>query len=444
MRWLHPDVPFVPRRSPVFYGWVVLFASTVGIVMSIPGQTMGVSVFTDSLMEATGLSRLALANAYFAGTTTSGVLLPRGGKLIDRFGARSVVIATSIGLALTLVLLSSIDSAARAAQIEHCSPEIISWIVIMLGFVSLRFCGQGMLTMVSRTMLGKWFDRRRGLVSSISGVFIAFSFAVSPLALNAWIEHSGWRGAYLEMALVVGIGMSAVGWLFYRDNPEECGLVMDGRSTDGDAEPEGDASATRSEAVRTLSFWSVALPLAVQSTVITGLTFHIVDVGAGAGLTRDQAIQMFLPITVVSTSTGMLVGWIADRVQVRSLVIVMLCAEMVGYLSLSALETSVGYLGSVVGLGITAGFWGPLALVALPRLFGRTNLGAITGVLTMLIVVGSGMGPPAFALSRALTGSYASSLVVAAALPGLALILTLFARHPNDIAPLRFRKGASR
>lgn len=60
---LSADVPFAPRRVPFFYGWVVVAAATSGVLFSIPGQTMGVSVFTDSLLEATGLGRLAFSNA---------------------------------------------------------------------------------------------------------------------------------------------------------------------------------------------------------------------------------------------------------------------------------------------------------------------------------------------------------------------------------------------
>jgi hypothetical protein len=36
----------------VFYGWPIAAAGALGVLMSVPGQTMGVSVFTDSLLTA--------------------------------------------------------------------------------------------------------------------------------------------------------------------------------------------------------------------------------------------------------------------------------------------------------------------------------------------------------------------------------------------------------
>ncbi|HCE06906.1 MAG TPA: hypothetical protein DEQ62_11315, partial [Verrucomicrobiales bacterium] len=43
--------PFAPSACPFFYGWVIVFAATIGTIASIPGQTMGFTVFTDVLME---------------------------------------------------------------------------------------------------------------------------------------------------------------------------------------------------------------------------------------------------------------------------------------------------------------------------------------------------------------------------------------------------------
>lgn len=48
--------PFAPRRWPVFYGRTVLAAGTLGVLMSVPGQTMGVSVFTEPLLEALAMT----------------------------------------------------------------------------------------------------------------------------------------------------------------------------------------------------------------------------------------------------------------------------------------------------------------------------------------------------------------------------------------------------
>jgi hypothetical protein len=41
--------------------------------MSVPGQKMGVSVFADPLLAATGSSRLEPSNAYLVGTLVSGL-----------------------------------------------------------------------------------------------------------------------------------------------------------------------------------------------------------------------------------------------------------------------------------------------------------------------------------------------------------------------------------
>ncbi len=60
------------RRFRFYYGWIVLVVGSIGVLASVPGQTAGVSVFTDHLTDATGLSRLQLSIAYLIGTGSSG------------------------------------------------------------------------------------------------------------------------------------------------------------------------------------------------------------------------------------------------------------------------------------------------------------------------------------------------------------------------------------
>ncbi|MEO0405775.1 MAG: MFS transporter [Cyanobacteria bacterium P01_A01_bin.135] len=462
---LQPDVPFSPRSLPMFYGWVILAATSLGVLMSIPGQTAGVSVFTDDLIAATGLSRLTLSNAYLVGTITSGLLLPFGGVFIDRFGARPVVVASSLWLGATLIYLSFSDRlAAWLGQVLPVNVLAISFVTLCFGFVNLRFSGQGMLTLVSRTTLGKWFNRRRGLASGVAGLFASFGFSAAPLLLSLTIDALGWRGAWRCLAVLVGVGMSLLGWLLYRDNPEECGLVMDGEMPDAPvpgaiagppiavADKAGDTSGlqadtsppisvitdeaprdfTRSQALRTLAFWAATLALASQALSVTGITFHIVDIGAAAGLPEKQVVALFLPIAGVSTLVGWLVGIASDRVALQRLFLTMMVLEAAGILGMAHLESLPLRLVAIAGLGCSGGCFGTLSTVTMPRYFGRRHLGAIAGVEMMTLVIASAIGPSLLALFDSLFGSYRLGLYVCAALPLVIVVLLVPMENPQS------------
>lgn len=419
-----PDVPFAPKRVPFFYGWVIVAVSTIGVVMSIPGQTMGVSVFTDSLLESTGLSRFTVSNTYLAGTILSGLTLPWAGTLLDRLGARATGLFAAIGLGLTLLYLSSVDRVADALGGAFLTKAV----ALVVGFYCLRFCGQGVLTMVSRTMLGRWFDRRRGLVAGVSGVFVAFGFGGAPLLFDVWIESAGWRGAWREMAFAVALGMGAIAYLFYRDNPERCGLRMDGAQPTTDEVVE-ESSYTRRRAIRTLAFWAVTGALACQALIVTGITFHVVDLGAQAGLDRSEAVAVFLPMAVVSTGVGLLGGVVADRARIRTLLVIMMAAQIAGVLAATDLDTY--FYVAVVGLGISGGLFSPISTVAFPRFFGRKHLGAIAGLEMMCLVVASALGPSLLAASRTYLDSYTPALLACLALPATAIVMALTFRRPG-------------
>lgn len=419
------DIPFAPRRVPFFYGWVVVAVATVGVLMSIPGQTMGVSVFTDSILEATGLSRLTVSNAYLAGTLLSGLSLPWAGTRVDRLGARPAGFVASVGLGLMLLFMSAVDRWAEALGGSVAATTI----VLSIGFFGLRFLGQGVLTMVSRTMLGRWFDRRRGLAAGISGVAIGFGFGVAPRIFDDWIRASTWRGAWTEMGLVVAIGMALVALLFFRNDPESCGLRMDGRPPATSDEPEPDEVVySRKEALQTLAFWAVTASLACHALLVTGITFHIVDLGASVGLDRSAAVRLFLPLSVIATVVGLVGGALGDRLPVRSLLVALLMAEGLGIVA--AADLSHRFWLAVVGLGIASGLFNPISTIAYPRFFGRRHLGAIVGVEMMSLVIASALGPSLLAASRSIFGLYSPALYGSLLLPGTAMILVLGFRHP--------------
>jgi OFA family oxalate/formate antiporter-like MFS transporter len=435
---MRSDFPFRPASLPFYYGWVVLVISTVGVVMSVPGQTMGISVFTDSLLDVTGLTRLQLSNAYLVGTVASGLMLPIGGRLVDEFGTRRGVIFACVGLAVMLVYLSNVDRVAASLTARfHAPAALTAWLLLAVGFTGIRFTGQGMLTLCSRTMLGRWFEKRRGLVSSLSGPFVSFAFAGAPLLLATWVDRVGWREAWVQMAFVVALGMGGLGWLLFRETPEDCGLQIDG----GAAEDVDERAAkerttrdyTRGEALRTAAFWIVTLGIANHAMVGTGLTFHIVDLGAEAGLDRAAAVAIFLPIAIVSIPTGIAIGAAVDRYPMKFLIMAMVVGQMVMFALAGHLDDPVLRIVCIAGWGFSSGFYGPITVAALPNFFGRTHLGSIQGAFMMILVISSALGPSALALAKDAFGSYAPGLYALTLLPLAVFVAAPFTRDPGTL-----------
>ena len=58
------DKPFAPSKLPFFYGWVVVLIGGLGIIMSMPGQTIGISAFKNSIRDALGISDIDISTAY--------------------------------------------------------------------------------------------------------------------------------------------------------------------------------------------------------------------------------------------------------------------------------------------------------------------------------------------------------------------------------------------
>mgnify|MGYP001819264261 FL=1 len=417
--------PFDPVRVGIYYGWVVVVAGTIGMIASVPGQTAGVSVFTDELTASTGLTRLQLSIAYLIGTGTSGFLLPRGGRAIDRYGARIVALVATLGLAGVLVGFSFVGAMNLW----------LAMAVMSVGFGLLRFTGQGLLTLSSRTMVAQWFDRRRGLVTSIANTFVSFSFAASPALLLALIDLGGFRSAWRILAVALVVVVASVVVLLYRESPESSGLVIDGGlaapRVDGTSALVGtDDDLTRHAAVRDVRFWAVTAPIAALSSTSTALTFHIVVFGAEMGLTDGEVVRIFVPIPFVSLPFTLVAGWLVDIVSPLKLVAVMCLAQIVMYLTVARIDTPAFAVIAIVAWGVSQGCFAPLTSAALPRLFGRRHLGEIAGVQMSALVIGSAVGPALFALVQSITGRYEVALWISTIVPITGLVLAAIAsRH---------------
>ena len=408
-------------------------ASTIGMLSSIPGQTMGVGVFSEYLISKTGLNRIELSFAYMMGTILSSLILPFAGKFLDLIGGRMMILATGIGLGVSLLFFAqtvSLINSFSPVSSEYLSHSFLAILVMSLAFLMLRQFGQGIMAMVSRNVLAKWFDAKRGLVAGISGIFVSFGFSVAPLGINILMNLFGFQETILLLSITCGFGMALLGWVFFRDSPEECGLFMDGstkaKASEHATTPEHES--TLSDAVRSYNFWIFCLGMCSSSLIVTGFTFHIGSIAQTSGLSRMDAYSIFLPMSVVSVFSYFLSGLASDRMSLKYLLMTLLTTLCIGCLGMLAFEIQWSRIMVIICFGIQGGVWGCLSLVTWPRFYGRKHLGAISGLSMSCQVFASAIGPPVFGASEHFTGNYHNAAWVAALLNLVLLIGSFKAR----------------
>lgn len=438
-RLFDPSFPFTPSgKGRIHYAWIIAFASAIGVLCSMPGQTIGVGVFTEVLIENLELRRTWVSFAYLLGTLGSGFLIGYAGRWLDQYGLRAGAVVAATGLGVALLYLSQIDRlvAVGGLLLPSVVMPLFALAMITFGFFLLRFFGQGILTLASRNLIPKWFDAMRGRVNSYCGVLASLGFAASPWFLDQLIQTVGWRWAWGLLALICGFCFGIFAWFFFRDNPEECGLEQDAgwvASAGGKVNQDNVVvhHFTRAEVLRNYSFWVLNLGFAYQGFFVTAYTFHILSIADTLSIERSVLLGAFLPAAGLSLMVSLAAGWLIDRTRLKY-VFSFFCLGMIVFPSgLLLLSNPLGLPLLILGMGMAGGCFTPILGTAWARYFGRRHLGSISGFNMSSLIIGSSLGPIAFSLSFDWFASYIPCLILSVVLGALFLCSSFFASNPQ-------------
>ena len=393
--------------------WKVLVLAIVGTALTGPGQTIGVSVFVDSIILDLDLSRSQVSGAYLVGTLIGAVALPTVGRLIDRYGVgRSMVwIGVAFGFGIGIVSQSW------------------SLVTLAVGFTLIRMFGQGSLTLVNVVAVTKAIAERRGAALGVLSTVGGAMLGLVPLALNRLVEWTDWRTAWLISGAVVLVTVPSIGrWGFgYGTNRGASGV---------DSRDHGTASAdvNRSGAIRTYRFWVLGAASAAAGMFVTALNFQQISLLGEAGLTPAAAAAMFIPQVLGTAAAGYLFGWLSDRWSSRVLLVIIM-GMLAGALALTVvLKPGPLIVVYSVLLGMTGGSVRAVGAAVPPRWFGIGFIGAIQGFLTFLAVFGSAAGPLYLSLGRDITGEYSTIALYSTIVPALIALAALRITDDRPVA----------
>jgi len=406
--------------SPIYYGWIILVAGTIGYIMSSPGQTYSVSIFIEHFIADLGINRSTVSTLYMLGTLTASSAMPFVGRQLDQRGPRALVVIIAALFALACVYMGFVQNV----------------VMLGIGFLFIRMLGQGSLCIVSGNILNQWWVRRRGLILGIAGVVVSVvGSGTFPRLIHTLIGQFGWRASYRLLGLAVALIMLPVGWLFFRRKPEDYGLLPDGAKSSPAEAATGAAHFVEEnwsshEAVHTTAFWIIGLGLGSISMLGTGLQFHMVSIFEDSGLSAEFAASAFMFVAITSAIVRIISGVLVDRIAARFLLFAALIGQTTSLLMAPRLGLSTAWVYGIV-LGATGSLQMTVSTVIWAKYFGRQHLGAITGVASMISVAGSSLGPMPMGIARDLFGSYTLALTALAVLPFSLGIVVLFSQQPR-------------
>ena len=413
------DRLFAALSARAFYGWTILAVAGLGIFASGPGQSHTFSVFVGPIGEDLGLSKAAIAGAYGLATLAAAFLLPKMGRLVDRYGARRMMLVVTLGLGFACLAFGAAGGIVTLA----------------LGFGALRFLGQGSLMMNSANLVAQWFSRKRGFAMGLMSLGFAASMAVHPPLGQFLIAQVGWRWAWVILGLTTWLILLPPVLLLLVDKPEDKGL-----RPDGDAAPAAGTAApaidglTLPEALRTSTFYLLVVGWFSMSMLITTLHFYQVSILTAQGVSAEIAARVF-PVSALVLAVSMpFVGRLFDRVRTRYVFatgLTILAAALLGVTLVSDLSSAIAYAAL---FGLNNAFSLTMFGYLMPRYFGRKHLGSLQGTGQLVAVIGASLGPLPVGLAFDYLDSPTLMLRLLALYPlACAVAAALFLRTPAGV-----------
>jgi len=347
---------------------------TVGVLLTFCssfGQTFFISVFAGQIRDEFGLSNGDWGFLYSVGTTASAIVMVWTGILTDTFRVRVLG-------PLVLILLAAACLSMAMAQ---------SWWALVFTVFALRFCGQGMATLVATVAMARWFVMSRGKALSISKLGVSLGEAFLPLIFVALMADIPWRSLWMWSAVgVLAFVPVLLPLLRLERTPQS--IAMDDQSFG-----MRDLHWSRAMMLRHGLFWLMVPALLAPAAFGTAFFFHQVHLADAKGWSHVGLVALFPIFTACATVTMFGSGWIVDRIGTARLMPTVVLPMALGFAGL-AFAPSLPWAAVFIGLmGFTQGLNNTVPNAFWAEFYGTRHLGAIKALATAIMVLGTAIGP---------------------------------------------------
>ncbi|MEP6644395.1 MAG: MFS transporter [Acidobacteriaceae bacterium] len=354
-------------RPKIFYGWWIVATASLGLFLSTGTiVVLAFGVFFKSLSQDFHASRSAVSLAFTLHNVTGALCAPLFGRMIDRVGARRVIL---IGTAIfALILLSCEMLGSRIA-------------FLYLFYVSLGLVSGSTSPVPYGVVVSHWFDQRRGLALGLMAIGLGLGAIFMPLLAQRLIATFGWRTAYATLgsgALLISLPVVAACLL---DDPKQKGLQPDGRvlAQTSEQDAKRDEGLSWHETWHHPIFWLMIVSFFLAGISLFGCIVHLPALLSDRGVSSQSAARASSLVGVALLVGRLGTGYLLDRFFAPRLAMILFGGAAIGIALLSI--GGVGKIALLAAFFLGLGMGAEVDIIAfmMSRYFGMRALGTAFG-----------------------------------------------------------------
>jgi MFS family permease len=407
----------------VFFGWWVALSFAVMAFLS-SGIRFAVGPFLKPMVADLGLDRASFSLVIALGLLLFGALQPFVGRLVDRLGARPVLVGGAV------LLGASLAATGLATRLWHL--YLFNAFGAALG---LAATGQ----VVGAAVISRWFTRRRATALSLIGsASMAGITLMVPVAM--WgVLTIGWRETYVVFGIAVVVLIVPMSLWLVRESPEAMGLTPDGLPPAGRTGEVLVERTALADALQTTPFWQLAGGLFCCGFSMSLLSAHGVPMLTDHGYHPMVASWALGLLGGSSIGFAFVLGMLSDRFGRRPVLAWVYGTRALIFLGLLLVrdQPAVLLLIAIVGGASMSGSLAAASALS-AEIFGRLSVGSVYGTMFLFHQTGSALGSWLSGALFEATGGYGAAFGVASGLLLGASVLSAFiderrpASHPSS------------
>ena len=326
-------------------------------------------VFFVPVVRHFGWSRAWFSALGSAAPLAAGLSSPLLGSLLDRIGARPVMIAGAAMVGAGYMALSRANSAAAF---------LLIFIVMGVGITASTIIPTALV-------ITNWFRARRGAALGVAFAGIPLGSSVVTIWANYLVLHFGFRLAFFAMGVPIVLIVIPLLTAFLRTRP--------GSFPAQDAAESALPGLEVGEALKTRSFWMIAIAEVLFATAAVGLRVHLVPYLSGIGYTPTMAAEIFGAMFILGAIGSFAIGPFADRLGGRATFAGVFVAGAIGIASLLGALRPAAVATFLLTFGLTRETPVYLHPLAIGESLGNRRLGALLGIQAFFTTLGFAAGP---------------------------------------------------